>query len=199
MNGYGTVTSENLKDYILKEFLVPAANKAFMESTPQQQEAYLKEHPWFTYDGTNTVFSFDDFNAHCGRLKGLPAFDDFHKAMAEPILFGTETENSRHFTKFSLAHDENETATELADDLVEVIHMMNPMYFILGNNPGCAPHWWIRHGSCDKDTSLPIIVDLATAVAAIGKDVSARLVWDGGHCADDDTEGFMRWMGEVSK
>lgn len=76
---------------------------------------------------------------------------------------------------------------------------MNPMYFIGEKNPGCARHWWIRHGACDKDTSLPIMVNLATAVENIGRDVNARLIWDGGHCADDDTEGFMIWMQDICK
>ena len=74
--------------------------------------------------------------------------------MAEPILFGTATQNSRHFTTFSLKHDPDETETELSEDLKAVINLMNPMYFIAENNPGCAPNWWIRHGACDKDTSL---------------------------------------------
>lgn len=199
MNDYGPVTADNLKDYILKVFLVPAANKAWGESTPEQQAQYLKENPWFTFDGENTVFTFEDYLTHCGRMKGLPAFDDFHKAMAEPILFGTATQNSRHFTTFSLKHDPNETETELSEDLKAVINLMNPMYFIAENNPGCAPNWWIRHGACDKDTSLPIVTNLATAVYDIGKNVSARLIWDGGHCADDDTEGFMIWMQELCK
>ena len=197
MNGYGAVTSENLKDYILKVFLIPAANKAWAESTPEQQERYLKENPWFTFDGESAAFTFADYLTHCGRMKGLPAFDDFHKAMAEPILFGTAAQNSRHFTTFSLRHDPEETATKLSEDLKHVIHLMNPMDFIAEKNPGCAPHWWIRHGACDKDTSLPIVTNLATALYDLGKDVSARLIWDGGHCADDDTEGFMLWMKQL--
>jgi hypothetical protein len=114
--------------------------------------------------------------------------------MAEPDLFGTETVKTRHFTEFSLRHDPSETAAELTEDLKAVIDLMNPMYFVLRNNPGCAPHWWIRHGSIDRDTSLPIVTDLATALENIGKDVNARLVWDGGHCADDDPDGLMTWI-----
>lgn len=41
MNDYGPVTAENLKDYLLKVFLVPAANKAYGESTPEQRAQYL--------------------------------------------------------------------------------------------------------------------------------------------------------------
>ncbi len=199
MDGYGPVTGQNLADYILKVFLIPAANKAYGESTPEQQEKYLADHPWFTWDGSSACFTFADFVAHCGRMKGLPAFDDFNKAMAEPNLFGTETQASRHFTEFSLRHDPSETATEISDDLKTVINMMNPMYYIRQNNPGCAPHWWIRHGACDKDTSLPVITNMATALYDIGKDVSARLIWDGGHCADDDTEGFMIFIRSVTE
>ncbi len=193
-NGFGTITAGNLEEYLLKAYLIPEASRYLLALPEGARKEYLAAQPWIAFDGKTASFTFEGFLNHCGRMKGLPAFDDFGKEMAEPDLFGTETVKTRHFTTFSLRHDPSETATELAEDLKIIINMMNPMYFALGNNPGCAPHWWMRHGACDKDTSLPIVIDMATALENIGKDVNARLIWDGGHCADDDTDGLMLWM-----
>lgn len=197
LGDFGTITGENLDEYILKTYLHTEATRYLTALDEAARQAYLGSHSWIHWDGEKAQFSFEDFHQYKGRMKGLPAFDDFHKEMAEPDLFGTETVKTRHFTTFSLRHDPTETATELDAALQEIINMMNPMYFALNNNPGCAPHWWIRHGAIDKDTSLPIVTDMATALENIGKDVNARLVWDGGHCEDDDPEGLMLWMKEM--
>ena len=194
LNGYGKVTGDNLEDYLMKTYLLPEASRYLKALSPQEQKAYLAEKRWISFDGETASFTFSDFLHYKGRMKGLPAFDDFDKSMAEPDLFGTETVKTRHFTEFSLKHDANETAQALSEDLKVIINMMNPMYFALNRNPGCAPHWWIRHGAIDRDTSLPIVTNMATALENIGKDVNARLVWDGGHCADDDPDGLMMWM-----
>ena len=119
--------------------------------------------------------------------------------MAEPDLFGTETVKTRHFTAFSKAHDPSETDDVIDEALETVIHMMNPYYFVRTGNPGCAGHWWMRYGAKDRDTSIPVFTNLATLLENQGKDVNARLVWDGGHCADDDPDGVMIWMQELSK
>ena len=198
IQGFGPIDRDNYRSYILREFLIPSANRCWADSTPEQQEKYLKDNPWFSVEEGACRFTFEDFVTHCGRAKSLPAFDDFEKRMAEPDLFGTETVKTRHFTAYSLRHDPKEQETALSPELLQVIHLMNPMDFIRSRNPGCAQHWWIRHGSCDKDTSLPVIVNLATALDNAGKNVNARLIWDGGHCADDDTEGFMRFIRDNS-
>ena len=198
INGFGSVNHHNYQSYILHEFLIPAANECWADSSAAQQEKYLKDNPWFSVKDGICRFTFEDFVAHCGRMKSVPAFDDFEKRMAEPDLFGTETTKSRHFTLYSLRHDPTETDTVLSKELQHMIHLMNPMDFIRNQNSDCAQHWWIRHGSCDKDTSLPIVVNLVTALENAGKHVNARLIWDGGHCADDDTEGFMRFVQENS-
>lgn len=48
------------------------------------------------------LFSFTDYALHVGRMKGLPAFDDFEMRSPETILFGNTSTNARHFTNFSL-------------------------------------------------------------------------------------------------
>jgi hypothetical protein len=74
---------------------------------------------------------------------------------------------------------------------------MNPMYFIGQNNPGCAKHWWVRAGSTESGLSV-IVANLAAGLENRNRDVDAWLFWDAGHCQDDDTEGFIAWIGKVT-
>ena len=194
LGGFGKITGANLQDYLMQTYLLPECTRFLKAMEEGERQAYLAKYPWIHWDGEKADFAYADYQQRKGRMKGLPAFDDFAKEMAEPDLFGTETVKTRHFTEFSLRHDPTETATELDEELKTVINMMNPMYFVLSGNEGCAPHWWIRHGAVDRDTSLPIVTNLATALENAGKDVNARLVWDGGHCEDDDPDGMMLWM-----
>jgi hypothetical protein len=39
---------------------------------------------------------------------------------------------------------------------------------------------------------------MATGLENINKHVNAWLYWDGGHCANDDPEDFMAWIGEIT-
>lgn len=193
-DGFGEITGENLEEYLMKFYILSEATRYISALDEGERKNYLDSHTWIHWDGEKANFSFKDFITYKGRMKGLPAFDDFGKEMAEPDLFGTETVKTRHFTEFSLRHDPSETAQELDPELKKVIDLMNPMYFALNKNPGCAPHWWIRHGAIDKDTSIPIVANMAIALENMERDVNARLVWDGGHCEDDDPEGLMVWM-----
>jgi hypothetical protein len=191
---FGTITADNLGDYILNYYLLPLADQHLASLDDAARADYLAQRPWMTWDGQHASFTYRDFLAARGRMKGLPSFDDFAREMAEPVLFGNETQDARHFTLFSLRQETGDPNAQLDEDLPQKIRMMNPMSYILEGNPGCAPHWWLRHGAVEKDTSLPVFVDLVTALENQGKDVNARLVWDGGHCADDDIEGPFPWL-----
>jgi hypothetical protein len=75
---------------------------------------------------------------------------------------------------------------------------MNPMYFIMQKNSGCAPNWRLRNGSSDPHTSQSVMVNLATSLESLNKNVDASLFWDGGHCSDYDPEGFIKWIGSTT-
>ena len=197
-NSFGLLTADNLGDYILKEYLLPQADRFLSTLGADEQKAYLTSHPWIYWDGTNADFTYSDFLNARGRMKGLPAFDDFEKSMAEPILFGTEIEDARHFTEFSLRQETGDPSAELSEELEKAVRMMNPMTYILEGNPGCADHWWLRFGAMEKDTAHAIFVDQVTALENLGKNVDGRMVWDGGHCADDDMEGPCRWLRDLA-
>lgn len=193
-NGFGTITGENFKDYILREYLVPSCNRFLREQADPR--AYLKGNPWISYDGIAAAFTFEDFVTHTGRSKTQPAFDDLAMEM-EPAIFGTESVNARHFTDFGQQLATGDPNARIEPEVAELEQRMNAMYY-LPRRADLAQHWWIRHGSCDKDTSLPIIIGLATALENEGVDVNVRLIWDGGHGADDEKFEMIDWIRKIT-
>jgi hypothetical protein len=83
-----------------------------------------------------------------------------------------DTTNARHFTDFSLQHESGSSA-KLDGDLPRKIDMMNPMYFIAQKNPGAAGNYWIRYGTSDANTSLPVIANLAAGMATMARTSTA--------------------------
>ena len=195
-NGFGTLTADNYAAYLLKTYLIPSANKYLRGLTEEQRTAYLAKNPWLAWSDNGATFTFADYVAHVGRMKGLPAFDDFEMRQPEPNEFGNKTTDSRHFTDFSLRQATGDSSARIGDDLQTVVNLMNPMYFIGQNNRGLAGHWWIRMGTSDNHTSLTVVGNLAASLENRNKDVNAWLYWDAGHGADEDAEDFIAWIGE---
>jgi hypothetical protein len=144
------------------------------------------------------TFTFADYVAHVGRMKLLPAFDDFDMKQPETILFGNKTINARHFTNFSLRQTTGDKGARIDEDFRTLVNLMNSMYFIGLNNIGCAKYWWIRHGTCDNHTSQTIITNLAISLENWKKNVNTWLYWDAGHGADEDPEDFIAWIGNIT-
>lgn len=196
--GFGALTAANYADYLLEQYLYPSAER-FLNALPKdKRDEYLDANLWIHATGKGVRFEFADYLRHIGRLKGLPAFDDFAGRAPEPNLFGTRTVDSRHFTLFSLRHATGNPNASLDDDIPALLDLMNPMHFTGLNHPGIAEYWWIRHGSSDRDTSLPVIVNLVTSLENRGKNVNARLYWDAGHAADEDPEDFIAWIAAIA-
>jgi hypothetical protein len=197
-DNFGKLTAENYDKYLLKYYLVPSANKFLKELPNERQKEYLSANRWITWNNEDTSFTFQDYVKHVGRMKGLPAFDDFNMKQPEPILFGTTTTNARHFTDFSLRQATGNKNAEIDSSVKILVNMMNAMYFVGQNNSGCAKYWWLRQGSSDNHTSQTVMANLATSLENHEKDVNARLYWDAGHGADEDAEGFIAWIGNVT-
>ena len=89
------------------------------------------------------------------------------------------------------------TQAPLAD--AQVVKMMNPMNYIGAANTKTAPHWRIRHGSKDKDTSLGIPVMLGTYLQNKGYDVDLALPWDRPHSGDYDLDELFLWTERICK
>ena len=146
-NGFGTITADNYDKYLLQYYLIPSANKYLKGLTDEKRNEYLANNKWITWTDNGATFTFADYVAHVGRMKGLPAFDDFDMKQPEPNLFGNKTTDARHFTNFSLRQATGNKNAEIDSELKTVVNMMNAMYFIGQNNSGCAQYWWLRHGT----------------------------------------------------
>jgi hypothetical protein len=197
-NGFGTITADNYRQYLLQYYLIPSANKSLRNLTEEKREEYLANNKWIKWTANGAAFAFADYVAHVGRMKGLPAFDDFDMKQPEPKLFGNKTIDARHFTDFSLRQTAGNKGAEIDSDLGLLVDMMNAMYFIGKNNSDCAQYWWIRHGSSDNHTSLTAIINLATSLESQKKDVNSWLYWDAGHGANEDPEDFIAWIGKAT-
>lgn len=193
-DNFGVITADNYEAYLLQYYLKPAATQFLLGLSEADRKTYLAEHTWIFWKNNMADFTFSDYNQSVGRMKGLPAFDDLAKKAPEPILFGDETTNARHFTNFSLRLETGNAGASISEDLQHTLHLMNAMYFVTQQNEGCAPNWWLRNGTSDNHTSQTVMVNLATGLEDQGKNVNARLFWDAGHCQDKDVEGFLDWM-----
>ncbi len=197
-DGFGLLTADNYDEYLLRYYLIPSANTYLNDLAEEERKRYLAANEWITWTGNSAGFAFGDYVAHAGRMKGLPAFDDFDMTAAEPILFGNETTNARHYTDFSLRHTSGNPNAEIDDALRTVVSMMNAMHFLGQNDSDIAGYWWLRNGTRDNHNSQTAMVNLATSLENRNKEVSAWVFWDGGHCADDDPEGLIAWIGNIT-
>ena len=197
-NGFGTLSTNNYDKYLLTYYLIPSANKFLNDLAEEKRKEYLNKNKWISWNGKEATFSFADYVTHVGRMKGLPAFDDFDKKQPEPIEFGNKTTNSRHFTNFSLQHNTGDKNAEIDSEVKTLVNLMNPMYFIGQKNKGCASHWWFRQGTSDAHTSQTVMANLATSLENQARDVNSFLYWDAGHGADQDPEEFVVWMGKIT-
>jgi hypothetical protein len=196
---FGTLTAENYDQYLMRHYLIPSATRYLSSLAVDQRDEYLAKREWIGWDGERATFSFADYTMHAGRFKMTPAFDDFELKLAEPSLFGNKSTEARHFTEFSLRKATGDPSAELDGDIRKLVDLMNPMYFIRRNNNGCAQHWWLRRGTGESGISQTAIINLATGLENLGKHVDTRFFWDAAHCIDMDAQGFIAWVGEITR
>ena len=198
--GFGTLTADNLGDYIAKYWLNPSATNYLTSLTDYQRKEYLADKAWMKWDEKTTAFSMKEYNTHfVGRYKPLPAYDAFDLSTPENGLFGSKTEDARHMTEFSLRHTSGNPVATIDHDLQHVIDLMNPMYHVMTNSKGCSPHWWIRHGTTESGISRAMMVNLSTALENRGKSVNSKLYWEAMHCVDMNPEGFIEWINSITR
>lgn len=136
------------------------------------------------------------YAAWATRLKAAPAFDKFDRSAPENDEFGTTDNTPRHFTGFSLTRDKEAGATMATWDDVR---RMNPMYFIGQQGVAVAPHWRIRHGAKDRDTSMAVPALLALKLQDSGYDVDFASPWGKGHAGDYDLAELFDWADGICK
>lgn len=191
---FGIITADNYDKYLLKYYLKPSADKFLKGLSEEKRKEYLSKNLWLKWNEEGSSFSFADYVTHVGRMKGLPAFDDFDKKQPEPNLFGNKTIESRHFTNFSLRHSSGKNNDEIDGEVKTLLNLMNAMYFIGQDNSDSAKFWWLRQGTSDAHTSQTVIVNLAASLENRKKDVNTFLYWDAGHGADEDAEDCIAWI-----
>ncbi|MGN0998821.1 MAG: subtype B tannase [Faecousia sp.] len=192
-NDFGPVTPENLREYIVKEYLSPSAKHYLTEElNDSQREAYLKEHPWLHWDGKEAAFCFEDITAYIGRMKGLASSD----ASMECSLFGNETTDIRHFTDFIVKRDNPEA--EVEPEVRKISGMINPFTYVRNHHPGCCDNWYFCVGTKDNHSSHSVSVSLATLLENMQKNVSFTFLWDYGHNAEDDPVEMVDWIWRIA-
>lgn len=144
-------------------------------------------------DGRVKDLDWEAFVTKIGRMKTTPAFDNVDLDSPECEEFGDTEVFARHFTAFSMEHSTVES--EMAD--AKMIRLMNPTCFI--GKADTAPHWRIRHGAFDRDTSLAIPVILATLLMNRGYDVDFALPWGLPHSGDYDITDLFAWIDGICK
>ncbi|MCD8155843.1 MAG: hypothetical protein LUD53_00005, partial [Clostridiales bacterium] len=172
-NGNGT-----FKDYVMR-IILDSAQRAIDGGIDVSEKA------WLTIEnGKAADMDFDSYVREITRMKAAQAFDDLTMDSPENDLFGTRTEACRHFTAYSQTH--SQASGICADE--QIVKLMNPMYYIDDARATKARYWRIRHGECDRDTSLAISAMLAAKLNNAGYPVDYHSPWDTPHAE------IMIWM-----
>ena len=179
---------------------------------------------WIGVDtAAKKVVSFDmerylKFVASQAVLKPAPAFDNagvatFPGGMSENTLFGTQNQAALNFSAFAWNHNtvagdgsgQDDTGylwrdyVRLPSSVVgDQLRLINPMHYI-DTRADTAPHWYVRHGTRDRDTSFTVSINLARALQADRRvhDVNYRLAWDRPHAGNYDVPEAMAWIAET--
>ena len=154
----------------------------------------LSDRNWLTVSGGKvTAVDFDQYATAAGRQKTPPAFDGVDLSTGENQLFGSQTQDKRHFTAFAA---QNSTAKNVGRADAQTVKMMSPMPYI-AHTP--TQHWRIRVGTNDRDTSLAVSAILAAKLQNSGKSVDYALPWDVPHSGDYDLNELFDWIDSIAK
>lgn len=173
------------KDYI-EGLYIASAQKALDEGVN------VLGLDWLTVEGDKVIgMDLGKYAVWVTRMKAAPAFDALDNASFENNEF-----DDKHFTRYSYEHSTAEGAP-LADE--SVIRLMNPMNFIGAGNAYTAPHWRIRHGVKDRDTSLAVPAMLALKLKDSGIDVDIAAPWGVPHDGNYDLEELFDWLDSICR
>ena len=133
-------------------------------------------------EGEVVAMDYQMYIRYRTRMKDTPAFDKFSLTTPENEVFGSKTEERRHFTKYALERSQGHGT--MAEALQ--IKMMNPMNYIADDKSVKAEHIRIRHGAIDRDTSLYIPLLFAVALMNNGISTDLAFPWGKWHMGDYD-------------
>ena len=191
----------SFKEYVRK-IVLASANRQLKEHVAekyrQNDEPFgqPEEKEWLKIeDGTAVDMDFYGWAKEITRMKNAPAFDDITNDSPENDEFGSVRIDMRHFTDYSLTH--SKAGGRKAEE--NVIKMLNPMYYIGDDKAQTAHHWRIRHGECDRDTSLAISAMLALKLAENGCRVDYQAPWERPHSGDYDLDELFVWIDSICR
>lgn len=129
------------------------------------------------------------------RMKDTPAFDKV--GTPEPELFGSKTQEWRHFTEYAYEKDEANRAIGIKRAEAEQVKLMNPMSYVEDAAAVKAKYIRIRHGAIDRDTSLyiPLMYAVKLQNAKVPSDLA--FPWGKWHCGDYDLEAVFAQVDEM--
>ena len=205
--------SGSFADYV-KECVLKGARKE--ESSPRsaarlagmgEDECPLDKAPFLQFaNGHVTALDWADYVRTITRMKTAPAFDAPDLSTPENDEFGEShlpvtgvqdpgrsALDTRHFTDYALANS-TVHGTKAPEQLVR---MLNPLTYI--GEADTAPHWRIRHGAYDRDTSVAIPVILSALLANRGYDVDSEIPWGLPHSGDYDLDELFAWIDELDR
>lgn len=191
-----------------KKFFVPPINGGMTGDHPQRKgqmppmmRATGKEKGEYITD--LDMEKYLNYVVTTRALKSAPAFDSKGVAGAgssgENEEFGDSEGSSVNFTDFSLRLATGEAEASVSDDIKWNVRLLNPMNYIGDPNASAAQHWYIRHGSRDRDTSFGVPVNLALKLQNAGKDVDFRIPWNRGHSGDYALNELFEWIKDITK
>ncbi|MCD8313012.1 MAG: alpha/beta hydrolase, partial [Bacteroidales bacterium] len=206
------ITDANYLDYV-KSFLIRSIQRAVNEGCviPEGIGIQMNMEPgWGPFPARPGEFVVDiDMPLYLAYivstipLKMPPAFDSQGVLGSRPSreneAFGDNGGSASNFTEYSLRASTGDDAALLPEEITQRAYMMNPMNFIGDNNATTAPHWYIRHGARDRDTSFPVPVNLATKLMNNGYDVDFALPWNRPHSGDYNLDDLFCWIARVTK
>ncbi len=175
------------KEY-MKQIVIKSAQKAIDDGINIFDKKWL-----IICDGKVTDMDWQGYAKDITRMKLPPAFDSLTADSPENDLFGNESINVRHFTKYSEANSlcDMERAEEF------IVKMLNPMNYTEDDKAEKAKHWRIRHGECDRDTSLAISAMFVLKLKAQLCEVDYYSPWNVPHTGDYDLDELFAWIDEI--
>ncbi|MEU2677823.1 subtype B tannase [Streptomyces sp. NPDC007107] len=189
---------------------------------PPTTTSYIND--WIDADNaTGTVRSVDMakylvFVASQATLKTTPAFDAVGvngniTSGTETNLFGPPDQTYMNYTEYSWNHNDvagdgsgiddtgltwDQYTSRKSTTVDDQVHLINPMDFV-GTGADTAPHWYVRNGTRDRDTSFIVSLNLDRALAADKqvKDVDYQLAWNQPHAGNYDVPEAMAWIAKA--
>ncbi len=192
----------SFKEWVMGKILASAQKESLTHDNESNRPermtkgSFIDEQNYISYkDGKPVSFDWRDYIQKITRMKAAPAFDSLDMNSPENEEFGDEQVDARHFTAYSFEHSLNEHPLK-ADE--RIVRLMNPTIFIQEDRTDIAPHWRIRHGAFDRDTSLAVPAILALLLEDHGKDVDFFYPWGIPHAGDYDMDDLFAWIESIT-